>query len=260
MLRDLLSSRWFQGGIVFFVLCVGGSLLYSWHVQRTTESEFGKRPQPVVSPLKNKTETNTAPVDFQTERVVNTPEENTDTPMSDETEAETIDETEFADLADAFLADDMATEEAPAEEVAVSPFGFGPYPEVPADYFGVPIWKQNPDKISDFPNGAVENIELIDRVLVKLWQQGDRGIIGGSTHNGKVYPHYDNIIYVEWKDKMLPNGDHYLSVSSMLTGAEEGPTIEDIITGNISSNFTVIDYDDAGFDPYQFLNLEDKGY
>ena len=32
MLRDLLSSRWFQGGFAFFVLCVGGSLLYSWHV------------------------------------------------------------------------------------------------------------------------------------------------------------------------------------------------------------------------------------
>ena len=38
MYRDLLSSRWFQGGGVFFLLCVCGSLLYSWHVQRSTET------------------------------------------------------------------------------------------------------------------------------------------------------------------------------------------------------------------------------
>ena len=36
MFRDLLSSRLIQGGIVFFVLVVGGSLLYSWHVRRAT--------------------------------------------------------------------------------------------------------------------------------------------------------------------------------------------------------------------------------
>ena len=114
MLWDLLSSRWFQWGFAFFVLCVGGSLLYSWHVQRTIEvSEFEKRPQPVVSPLKNKQETAPAPVDFQTEGVTNTPKENTDTHLSDETEAETRDYIETLDLTDAFLPDDIATLEDP---------------------------------------------------------------------------------------------------------------------------------------------------
>jgi len=60
MLRELLSSRLIQGGLVFFLLCVGGSLLYSWHTLRTTEPEFGKRPQ-AVSPLENKQATSTAP-------------------------------------------------------------------------------------------------------------------------------------------------------------------------------------------------------
>lgn len=40
MLRNLLSSRWFQGVLTFFVLCVGSGLLYSWHVQRTTAAEM----------------------------------------------------------------------------------------------------------------------------------------------------------------------------------------------------------------------------
>lgn len=114
MFRYLLSSRWIQGGFVFFLLCVGGSLLYSWHVQRTTEvSEFQKTPLAVESPLKNKQETDPAPVDIQTEGVTNSPDANTDRHLSDETEAETTDETEPLDETDALLPDAIATLEDP---------------------------------------------------------------------------------------------------------------------------------------------------
>ena len=41
MFRDMLSgSRALLVGLIFFVLVVGGSLLYSWHVHRTTETEL----------------------------------------------------------------------------------------------------------------------------------------------------------------------------------------------------------------------------
>ena len=62
MLRDLLSSRLIQLGFVFFVIIVGGSLLYSWHVQRITEAEFGKR-LPAVQALEKQNETRTANVE-----------------------------------------------------------------------------------------------------------------------------------------------------------------------------------------------------
>ena len=58
----------------------------------------------MVSAIENTPATNTAPVDFQTEGFVNTP---------DGTEAETIDDTEFADMAEAFLPDDIPTLEDP---------------------------------------------------------------------------------------------------------------------------------------------------
>ena len=255
MFRDILSSRAILTGFVFFLLIVSGSLLYSWHVRRTTEAE-SQRSDRLSQRLEKQNKTRTA-------KTVKVPK-NTETPSfvdtHDETEA-LPHETETPDIADAFLPDDMVSEgEQVSEDVPVSPFGFGPYPKVPVDYFGVPIWNQDPDILSDFPNEAAKNIELIDRVLVKLWQQGDRLIVGGSTHNGKIYPHYDYVIYVEWEESVLPNGDPYLSVSSILTGAEEGPTVEDIITGNIPPNFTIIDFDDAGFAPYRFLNLKNKGY
>ena len=46
MFRDLLSSRLIQAGIVFFLLCVGGSVLYSWY---TTRVEWKPEPFDVES-------------------------------------------------------------------------------------------------------------------------------------------------------------------------------------------------------------------
>ena len=251
MLRDLLSSRWFQGGLAFFVLVVGGSLLYSWHVHRTTEAEFGKRPQPVVSPLKNKPATNTAPVDFQTEGVMNTPEENTDTPMSDATEAETTDATEFADLADAFLPEDFVSEEeTPAEEVPVSPFGFGPFPAVPPDYPNdmTPTWVHNRESMS-------RDHELMHRVLIKLWNQGDKSVSGAFMGSGLVYPLYPNTAYVEYKDLEMPDG----SIRRVIKSAN-GPLGTTPIMKNgfsvLPNGVKAIDRKDSGINPYNFLDLK----
>lgn len=52
MLGNLLSSRAIQAGLIFFALVVSGSLLYSWHVHRTTESELAS--DAVLSHLKNR--------------------------------------------------------------------------------------------------------------------------------------------------------------------------------------------------------------
>ena len=251
MLRDLLSSRMIQAGLVFFLLVVGGSLLYSWHVQRTTEAEFEKRPQPVVSPLKNKPETNTAPVDIQTEGVTNTPEENTETPIADEPEA-LENETEFADIADAFLPDDMGSEEeAPAEEVAVSPFGFGPYPEVPADYPSemTPSWFD--------PNlRDSRDHELMGRVLIKLWNEGDKNVSGAYLNNGLVYPLYPNTVYVRYKDMEMPDGTIRRKIGSVRGSLPDGVSMRRRRGESaIPEGVTAIDMDKSGINPYEFLGL-----
>ena len=257
MLRDLLSSRWFQGGFAFFVLCVSGSLLYSWHVHRTTEAEFGKRPQPVVS-IENKPSTNTAPVDFQTEGVVNTPDENTDTPMSDEPEAETIDATEFADIADVFLPDD-SEEEAPAEEVAVSPFGFGPYPEVPADYPFTPFWlryQEDPERYdAKYETEMLKTKELLSRVMVKAWTEGLRDFTGGSGSltTGKYYLHFPNAIYVEYGEPYENEDGTFTTPISSYTGGNVHLTPEQMQKGEVPSGVRVIEGD--GYNPYEYLDL-----
>ena len=254
MFRDLLSgSRAIFVGFVFFVLVVGGSLLYSWHVQRMTDAEVAETHRK-VQPHENENEIHTVADTVDTSEVdfEQTPLETNDTqPIAEETAASTDDEAENVDLTDIFLPEDFVSEEAPDEDVPVSPFGFGPYPEVPADYFGVPIWMQD----SGLPDHAQREIELIDRVLVKLWQQGDRSIVGGSTYNGKILPHYENTAYIRWSESVSPNGTIHRYISRV-KGASNAPTAEEIESGDIPAGFNLLDLDDAGVDPYVFLDLE----
>ena len=68
MLHDGFSNRWFQGSLVFFVLVIGGSLLYSWHALRTTESDI-ERHDRFLQAREKQNETRPAPA-------VNVPTEN----------------------------------------------------------------------------------------------------------------------------------------------------------------------------------------
>ncbi|MCY3723537.1 hypothetical protein F4X88_05570 [Candidatus Poribacteria bacterium] len=258
MLQHILSSRVVLASLIFCVLIVGSSLFYHWHIRRTTDAELAQS-EALLQQRENQNETyttqdtvDTGAIDF----------EHAATLMeTDETDGSSSDDAAPIDLSDAFLPDDFLSEEEQVfKDTPASPFGYGPYPEVPFDYFGEPIWVREPYILSDFPDEARRNIELIDRVLVKLWQQGDRGIVGGSTYDGKVYPHYDDVVYVRWKETELPDGSVLSSFSQI--GGYKGPelTSEAFRTGNIPTNLEVIDIDDAGFDPYQFLNLRDNGY
>lgn len=253
MFRDIFSgSRAIFIGLVFFLLVVGGSLLYSWHVHRTTDAEVAET-QRKVQPLENKNEPRTAADTVDTSKVdfgqTETPLETNDTqPMSDETEVFTDDEAENVDLTDAFLPEDFVSEEESAE-VPVSPFGFGPYPEVPADYPSTVIWERT--NHGDLTEGTLTDLELLDRVLVKLWSEGERGFKGGVISGNKVYPHYHNTAYVRFK--VDSEGHRYIS---RFRGGPDLPrlTREQMRTGKIPDGIRVIDLDSAGIDAYRFLN------
>ena len=246
MLRDLLSSRWFQGGFAFFLLCVGGSLLYNWHVQRTTESDMERHDRlQLGGEQENATrpaETVTVPKTTETPGFVDTPQENTDTPMPDETEV-VPNETENLDIADAFLPDDFVLEEeASAENVPVSPHGFGPYPTTPVDF---PLSVDWTDR--------TEQQELLMRVMIKAWTEGER-FIGGNIVDGKVRLNYPNTVYV--RDREIQGRDGNIIKGRSASGATGGkvtPPGEDFPPG-----VRVLDFDSAGIDPYEYLDLSQK--
>ena len=254
MLGDLLSNRAILTGLIFFVVVVSGSLLYSWHVQRATEAELA-RTDVMLQQLKNKKETHIV----QTAQDVGVPSETetlgefdslieTDRPQASE-EVEVL--PPLDELTGAFLPDDFTIEDAEEpEDVPVSPFGFGPYPEVPEDYPARPTWERA--GYDTFSQDTQRELELLDRVLIKLWKQGERGYRGGSTDNGKVYPHYKNTAYVRYRT--TESGRRYIARYKGDPAIRISP--EQLRTGELPPYIRVLDIDSEGIDPYQFLDLK----
>ena len=108
--------------------------------------------------------------------------------------------------------------------------------------------------------------ELICRVLIKLWNQGERGFIDGAFgHNdGKVYPIYPDVLYVQWADEIIDNGDGNVVTFRMIVsslGSQARPfDTDDFITGEWKNKYPgvkFVDYADAGYYPDTFLAEED---
>ena len=248
MFGDLLSRRMIQAGLVFFVLVVGSSLLYSWHVQRTTESDMARhdrfrqwRQNP--SDARPAEEVN-VPTGNETPGLVNTPDETTDTPRSEETEV-SPNETEFADIADAFLPDDVVSEEAPAEDVQVSRFGLGPYPEIPKEWNFLPNYWETVDSIET---------ELLRRVTIKMHNEGIRskyGSVGMNPRTGQIIALERGSVLVEYE--IDENGEKRI----WRTLAHPDDLSQGFYTrfSQIPSHLKIVTPDEIGFDPYEYLGL-----
>ncbi len=129
-------------------------------------------------------------------------------------------------------------------DVQVSPYGFGPYPEVPEDY---------PSKV-DWTLRNSPNAELLTRVLIKLWTDGEKNFRGGGTYNGKIYPWYHNTIYVKFIYAKNADGEIIGSSSMKMSG----PRVDRSVVKDWStppSHIRILEIDSSGIDPYQYLNL-----
>ena len=258
MFRDRLSgSRAIFVGLVFFVLVVGGSLLYSWHVHRTTDAEVAET-QRKGQPIENKNKTRTAEDTVDTSAVdfehAETPLETDDAQaMSDGTGVAPNDDAAPVDLSDAFLPDGFVSEKAPAEDVPVSPHGFGPYPEVPEGYPNPNLWDYA-EALYEFSPERARDWELRERVCIKLWKQGKRSE-SVAMENGLVYPCYPNTVYVRWGESIDENGNSVAYIKELLAPASMSHHADDFDNDIIPLGVTVIPYDEGGIDPYTFLNL-----
>lgn len=260
MLQNMLSSRAVLASLVFCVLIVSGSLFYNWHIRHTTDAELAQS-KALLQQRENQNEARTAqdPVDTSTvdfEHAETLFE--TDAPQMMETGDTVVlprDDTAPIDLSDAFLPDDFVSKEALVEEVPISPFGFGAYPEVPADYPKPDIW----DRIDNMTDrGLAREVELMERVCIKLWNQGIKAI-GASFHysDGKIYPTIPGVAYVKWKWEELPDGTRQ-RYASRISGPPELVGKEHYIyeLGIAPPGITIVDYEEGGIDPYEFLNLQ----
>lgn len=251
MFRDILTSRAILAGFLFFVLIVGGSLLYNWHIRREIASELARTEQ-AVNDLKNNIETRHAEdLGVQTLKQTEIPLEadDTDTQRSEEMETLLVEDTENRNVADAFLLDDVVFEEESIEDVPVSPFGFGSYPKVPEGW-----------PADTFPAPSA-NHELLARVRIKLLSQGTN-TAGANMENGLVYPVIKGTAYVKWKSYRRPTGE-VTYISDIIAHPEDGARLNatrvekgrSLTEMDVPSDIRLVSFGEGAIDPYQFLDL-----
>lgn len=250
MIRYIFLNRWFFFGFGFLVIFAG--LCYLWF-QHTTASY---RQQLLESD----------DVVFQTD----TPQKlhrSTEREVSETKEAEFEADTstltkKAAAKADVVVKDVDHNETSPLApkqepenaEVRVSPHGFGPYPEIPPDYPRQDLW--------DYPEFVTAEHELLLRVQVKLWKQGIR-TVGGGMVDGRIYPNIPGTVYVKWETRVRADGTEDKFASRMYGDPHAGKILRDIINSkgelyesDIPQEINVIDSNNAGINPYQFLDIK----
>jgi len=245
MTRDITPIKWIIGAIALLIIIAGACYLWyqhsladerkaaaeatelarQWELTQKADTE-SEVEQATDAPVEGSTLTTEKPINENSAKVENT------------TKAEA-------------QQNETPSENAAESEVRVSPFGFGPYPEVPEDYPSVVVWLQS--DYEELPSHAQKNFELMSRVLIKLWASGEKGFRGASTYKGKVYPHYYNTVYIKVIEYELPDG----TKSQYISRRKSGPhvNIDGVDLLNPPSHLRVLDLDSSGIDPYQYLNL-----
>ena len=154
-----------------------------------------------------------------------------------------IEDTAGSTTSDTPMPDNMVSEEeAPAEDVPVSPFGFGPYPEVPDDF---------PYNVNWTKFG--KEGELAYRVMIKAWNQGENFVSATTSKNGRVYLIYQNVVWVRYRERLNPDG----TVSKYISRAYGPDDLSIPADGtDFPAHVQVRDFDTGGINPYDYLSLQ----
>ncbi|MYB93441.1 hypothetical protein F4054_23145 [Candidatus Poribacteria bacterium] len=261
MFRDILSSRGLIAGLVFFVVVVISTQLYSRHIRRTTQAELARTEQRIQQ-LQNKNETRTAqdigaPIDTGESKQLG----HEDTPPLEDDISHVFpidDVSKGVEGVDVEITAELDMFQHDIEEGVASDF-----PEIPEGFPEnlTPVWVQYPN----YQKGDMYNHEMIDRVLIKLWNQGDHDFVNGvyNHNNNKVYPLYYDMIYAEWDEITVetPDGPITQKLLTHWLSADKFFTPEEVITGIYATKYPgaeFVDFATAGYDPETFLSDDQK--
>lgn len=137
-----------------------------------------------------------------------------------------------------------------------SDYGFGDYPEIPPDYPDEyrPFWTFDLDRGGH--HDTLRPRELLARVRIKLWKQGQTDVkLSLDHHTQKIYVIAPNTVYVSTKETKTSNGTskivRFVGDSNALSSEVQAK----IQSGEKTPEIRILDYDSSGFDVYEFLGL-----
>lgn len=247
MLRDILSSKLVIAGLTCCLLLVAGSLLYRSHVVSSIRKDEA-RTQQFLQQLENRDR----PRAPQQETTGGGVEKPAAAPIATDDDAASVPDisvprpnskaahVDTAEAPEAPVADEKTT------DVPVSPYGFGPYPELPEGWPADQIW----------PRSSPEH-ELMMRVEIKLAHQG-LDVTGSIMENGLVYPTISDTVYIEWAKNA--RRQYIRGMAGDPDACDRIQAIEDergvrFTAADIPSDIKVLSFQEDGIDPYEFLDL-----
>ena len=247
----LFRSRWVVGALILALLIVTGSYFGGqWWYSRddfhheSTEVEDKKR--------SSKADTSVPAVDAPTPAVdAPTPADEPLAPV-DESPAPVDESSVPVDSSPQTTEADGELDSTDPEKV--SPFGFGTYPEVPASFPNDVIWSDALKNLRErWSDERLKNLELIHRVLIKLWTQGYRAS-SATMDDGKMYPLFPNTVYVRWEEYVEDDG----TISREATRIKGPGDIPDSVLDALGDRIVppgikILSLDEDWIDPYEFL-------
>ena len=250
-LLDLVYEPLIIGAFIIAVCIVGSVYVLSqWYY-----ADFDPEPIPTEIPVSKLTESPALLVSMDLSRLSSSDAESDWEAAMAAKPTQTESETEPYELTpedEALLLEHFA--ETLPDPPRESPHGLGPYPDIPPDYPRQNVWERLEQSYYD----GYANIshELINRVLIKYWNQGKK--TGAGVHkgaNGRVYPLFKDTVYVKWSEVELEDGSRETYLGSYLCHGSLADYEESVENGTQPSWMKVVLYEDGGVDPYSFLDL-----
>lgn len=242
MLRDIFTNKWILGMIALLIIIVGGCLLWYEHTTSPYETEAAKTAEYTRQMEKNRQAKTESSTDTETAALQSHADSKTQSEDRQRTNVNPV--TDKIAPPHAQNETESPSETAETAELKVSPHGFGPYPEVPEDLPYRHLYTNWGD--------LGPQSELLNRVLIKLWASGEKNFIGGSTYKGKVYPHYNDAVYVKWGET-VKNGKKVRTTAIRISGPHVPFNGKDLL--NPPPGLRVLDLESSGIYPYEYLDL-----
>ena len=247
MYRDIFTNKWFIGGVAFLIVFAVACVFwyrYDTAADRKAAAKTAELPRQWA-------EKKEAPND-KVKQAADTSADST-TPTTEKPTAGAVVETNTRtdNEAKTYIAGDIFIGPEPpplpvSQDELVSPYGFGPYPELPEGY-GPITW---PRKHA--------NSELMIRAEIELLNQGVP-VEGIVMSNGLIYPIIKGICYVTWRE--TSDGLQYLHRSrghpddDVRSIADEKEARGETLTQADVPHIKLVPMEEGGIDPYTFLDL-----